>query len=116
MFEGLAREAIREIVGIQLARLRDTADLRGYALGWEPEIVEYLSTAWEPRFGVRHLATILRHRIVEQLSVAEAQGELAGVKRIALDAPPHDPPLAPEMPAGAASRERREDALVIHLF
>jgi ATP-dependent Clp protease ATP-binding subunit ClpA len=116
VFGGLSRDAIREIIGVQLARLRDTADLRGYALGWEPEIVEYLSAAWEPRFGVRHLATILRHRIVEQLSVAEAQGELAGVKRIALDAPPNDAPLPPGAPPGAASRERREDTLVIHLF
>jgi hypothetical protein len=54
------------------------------SLEWDLELVGHLAVQWQPRFGVRHLTTILRNRITEQPSVAEARGELKGVRTIRL--------------------------------
>ena len=96
----------------QLDGLRHTADLRGYELTWEPELVAFLCARWEPSFGVRQLNSVLRSRIVEQLSVADTQGELAGVRRILLR------PSASQgagIPAGAAARERAGETMIVEL-
>jgi ATP-dependent Clp protease ATP-binding subunit ClpA len=115
VFKALDDAAIRTVIGQQLAGLRQTAEVRGYQLDWDPTLVDYLASQWQPRFGVRHLTTILRHRIAEQLSVGEAQGELRGVSRIYLE------PMRMEAGAerlehsGLAARERRDGTLVIKL-
>ncbi|MFH1330150.1 MAG: AAA family ATPase [Actinomycetota bacterium] len=87
LFEALGPDAIREVLERQLANLDQTADLQGYEFEWDPATVDHLVSQWQPRFGVRHLTTILRHRILEQLAIADVQGELAGVAtiRLALD-------------------------------
>jgi ATP-dependent Clp protease ATP-binding subunit ClpA len=115
IFGGLEHSAVRAILATQLDRLRDTAEVRGYTLEWDPGVVDHLVAQWQPRFGVRHLLAILRNRIVEQLSVADAQRELKGVTRIRLSLLPADGAVAPEGLTGAATRERRDDTLVIHL-
>lgn len=114
VFGGLGQEAVGRIIGKQLASLQEAAEVHGLDLEWSDEVVPYLTARWQPRFGVRHLTTILRHRISEQLSVAEAQGELQGVTRVHLRL------LGPEgggsgaLP-GAATRERHDDTLFINL-
>lgn len=115
IFGGLEHSAVRAILATQLDRLKDTAEVRGYTLDWDPGVVDHLVAQWQPRFGVRHLLAILRNRIVEQLSVADAQRELKGVTRIRLSLLPADGAVAPEGLTGAATRERRDDTLVIHL-
>jgi ATP-dependent Clp protease ATP-binding subunit ClpA len=84
VFEGLDREDIEVVLRRQLEGLGHTAELGGYTLKFDEDVVEHLLTEWQPRFGVRHLTTILRHRILEQLAIAEVQGELADVTRIRL--------------------------------
>ena len=84
IFQGLKQQAIRQLIGVQLERLRASADVKGYALEWTLDIIEHLSARWQPHFGVRHLHMILRNRIVEQLAVAEAEGELKGIRTIGL--------------------------------
>ncbi|MGD2067609.1 MAG: AAA family ATPase [Gemmatimonadota bacterium] len=111
-FQGLDAAAARVIMEKQLQGLREVADERGYELGWDPEILDYLSLQWQPRFGVRHLTTILRHRIDEHLAIADAQGELRGVTRILLE--PMGEAPSPEH-AGIATRERRNQTLIIKL-
>ena len=95
--------------------MRASADVRGYRLEWDGAVVDYLATRWQPRFGVRHLSTILRHRIVEQLSVAEARQELSGVQRIELRvSAPAGGDARPDL-AGLVTREREGETLRIHL-
>ena len=114
-FQGMDADAIQVIMGRQLESLRETADLRGYELNWDPEIERYLTSQWQPRFGVRHLTTILRNRITEQLSVAEAQGELKDVAEIHLQVLPLGNELEEHTYTGVATRERQGRKLVILL-
>jgi ATP-dependent Clp protease ATP-binding subunit ClpA len=111
-FQGLGMDAAQVIICKQLEGLRESAEARGYALDWAPEITTYLAGQWQPRFGVRHLTTILRHRIEEHLAIADAQGELRGVRRIRL-VPVGEQP-SPER-AGLATRTRSDDTLIITL-
>lgn len=125
MFRGLGEEAVSEILLDQMEELRDTAEVRGYELIWEPEVLPHLANQWQPRFGVRHLVSILRNRIVEHLSVADAQGELDGITRIKLRVVGEPPGIKTDDPAqqatvavvmaGNAIQEREGDTLNIGL-
>ena len=114
-FQGLTADAIVSVIQIQLERLRRVAKERGFVLTWEPAIVGYLASRWQPRFGVRHLTTILRNRIEEQLSVAEAQGDLKGVTTIRLAVLETAGGEAVRGLVGLATRERRGDTMIVHL-
>ncbi|MCJ7726771.1 MAG: hypothetical protein MUP76_10345, partial [Acidimicrobiia bacterium] len=85
VFDALTPDAIRVILGRQLDGLEDAAEMQGYRFVWDPAIVDHLVSQWQPRFGVRHLTAILRHRILEQLAIADVQGELTGVEEIRLE-------------------------------
>ncbi len=115
VFQGLDRESIHVIVKKQLDGLRQTAEVRGYELEWEQRLPDHLASQWQPRFGVRHLTAILRNRIVEHLSVADAQGELDGVKKIRLEVLATDDASGGPDLTGLARRERRQETLVIQL-
>jgi|GEM_PF-1426050 len=115
VFQGLDAEAIRRVVALQLETLRASADVRGYRLEWDEAVVDILANCWEPRFGVRHLSTILRHRIVEQLSLAEARQELSGVQRIELRVLETAGGVARQDLAGLVTRDREGETLRIHL-
>ncbi len=84
VFEAMERDDVRVVLQRQLESLDRTAELRGYDLEWDDEVFEHLLSEWRPHFGARHLFTILRNRIVEQLAIAEVQGELRDIKRIRL--------------------------------
>jgi ATP-dependent Clp protease ATP-binding subunit ClpA len=112
IFSELDRDNILIVIERQLSGLEEMAELRGYELEWDPAIVRYLADQWEPRFGVRHLTTIVKNRVSEQLSVADAQGELEGVKRIRLE---HLDPAAGTVSIGGARRRREEETLIIEL-
>jgi ATP-dependent Clp protease ATP-binding subunit ClpA len=109
LFEGLTGEVVSGIVALQLEQLGRMAELRGKSLAWEPGVVRHLAHRWQPRFGVRYLTAILRNRILEQLGMAEATGELDAVSRIRLC--PGDAP--DEYLAGASSR--RVDGDTLHI-
>jgi ATP-dependent Clp protease ATP-binding subunit ClpA len=109
VFEALGPEAIRVILERQLASLDQDAEWQGYEFEWDPAIVEHLVSQWQPRFGVRHLTTILRHRILEQLAIADAQGELAGVTAIRLA-------IAEDAAVGALGGRRRDDEVMTILI
>jgi ATP-dependent Clp protease ATP-binding subunit ClpA len=114
-FRALDKSAIAQVVQLQLERLRDIASQRRLQLDWDPGIVGRLSERWQPRFGVRHMASILRNRIEEQLGVAGAQGELKGVKKIHLRLLPSAGAEDPQGPVGLATRELRDDTLFVNL-
>ncbi|MCB2222722.1 MAG: AAA family ATPase [Actinobacteria bacterium] len=85
VFEALDQDDIRVILERQLDGLEGAAELQGYTLTWDPAIVDHLVDQWQPRFGVRHLTSILRHRILEQLAIADVQGELQGIEEVRLE-------------------------------
>jgi ATP-dependent Clp protease ATP-binding subunit ClpA len=110
VFEGMERDEIETVLERQLQRLGETAELRGYALEYEADVVQHLLAQWQPRFGVRQLTTILRHRIVEQLAIAEVQGELKGVTKIRLDRLPGG-----ESVGGLAARKVEGETITIYV-
>jgi len=85
VFDSLSEEAIRIILERQLEAIDETAEMQGYDLEWDEAIVEHLVGKWQPRFGVRTLTSILRHRIVEQLAIADVQGEMRGIEMVRLE-------------------------------
>jgi ATP-dependent Clp protease ATP-binding subunit ClpC len=115
VFRGLDRASIRSVIERQLIGLRESADVKGYTLEWDPELVEHLAGEWQPRFGVRYLTTILRNRVVEQLSVLQAQNELQGVKRIRLVVMAPDSRNDKNHPVGRVAHRREPDTLIIEL-
>jgi ATP-dependent Clp protease ATP-binding subunit ClpA len=82
VFDAMEREDVEVVLANQLATLKDSAELRGYDLSWDPDVSRHLLDEWTPRFGARWVYNILRNRIVEQLALADAQGELKGVTKI----------------------------------
>ncbi len=115
LFQALADDAVKTILLRQLEKFQTEADRRGLTLTWPSELLDYLVAQWQPRFGVRFLLTTLRHRLGEQLGVAEAQGELKGVSTINLQLlPPFLPGSCRDLTA-AAARERQGDTLIIRL-
>jgi ATP-dependent Clp protease ATP-binding subunit ClpA len=113
VFRALGREDAGKVLVEQLESLRDTAELRGYELSWDPDVEAHLMDEWRPRFGARWVFTILRNRITEQLALADAQGDLKGVKRIHI-VKRADGTAADASPiAGLAARRREDDTLVI---
>ena len=113
LFRGLDRDSIEEILRRQLEGLRKTSELKGLKLMWESDLILHLTSQWQPRFGVRFLSTILRHRIVEQLGIADAQGELKGVKGIRLEVTKADEKQSVSSLAGLATRRLEGDTLII---
>lgn len=115
LFRGLDQEAVKAVLRKQLGKFQTMAELRGLSLDCPPEVVAYLAARWQPRFGVRYLLTALRHRLIEQLGVAEAQGDLRGVKVIRLQVMAIPEPAAPLGLSGLSAYERHGDTLVIYL-
>lgn len=116
IFGGLNPAAVHTILERQLEKLQDTAEVRGFHLLWDDDVIHHLADQWQPRFGVRHLLAILRNRIVEQLSVADAQGELAGVQEIRLEVlSPHGAYRGAPGP-GSATRRREARTFMIGLI
>jgi ATP-dependent Clp protease ATP-binding subunit ClpA len=111
-FQGLSGEVISRIVHSQLTDLAGPARRRKMELVWDAAVERHLAGQWQPRFGVRYLAAILRNRITEQLSVAEAQGQLHGVRVIRLRLLADS---ADATPAGSATCSREGETLVICL-
>jgi ATP-dependent Clp protease ATP-binding subunit ClpA len=115
IFKGLDERSILEVIERQLGRLRETAEIRGYRLEWDARLATHLASRWQPRFGVRHLSTILRNRITEQLSLADAQGELDGVRSIRLETMAVEGAGDHPSLSGLATRRRDGEALMINL-
>lgn len=85
LFQSLHLDDVRGIITRKLTGLQETAELRGLCLRWNDEVIERLARLWQPRYGVRHLSTILRNRLIEHLNLADAQGELRDVGEIQLE-------------------------------
>jgi ATP-dependent Clp protease ATP-binding subunit ClpA len=113
VFHAIERDDIAVVLGRQLERLKDTAELRGYDLTWDPDVFSHLLSEWTPRFGARWVFNILRNRIVEQLALADAQGELEGVSRIHLVLRPEVESEGERQVGGLAGRRREDDTMTV---
>jgi len=116
LFQGLERKSLQTILERQLDGLRQTSEARGYKLAWSDDLVSHLAAEWQPRFGVRCATTMLRHRLSEQLDLAETQGELKGVRQIRLEVLPQRKEPADPTLAGAVTRHREAETLVISII
>jgi ATP-dependent Clp protease ATP-binding subunit ClpA len=116
VFRSLDQDAGRKILGLQLEGLRKASGGRHppVEVDWEPEIIDRLIESWDPQFGARDLNSLLRNRVIAQLSLAEAEGQLDGVTRIQLRVPAHKEQPTDEPPS-AATRSREDDTLFIDL-
>jgi ATP-dependent Clp protease ATP-binding subunit ClpA len=114
-FQALDQEAIGRVLVIQLERLSQTAEIRGYRLTWEPQLIKHLASQWQPRFGVRFLTSMLHHRITEMLSVLEAQGTLAEVSAIRLAKLQMPRGAGPSGLTGGVTWRREDDTLIISI-
>lgn len=113
VFEALERRDVEVVLERQLASLKGTAELRGYDLTWESAVFKHLLSEWTPRFGARWVFNILRNRIVEQLALADAQGELLGVTQIRLVLRPETTPDGGGEIGGLAGRRREGDTMTV---
>ena len=111
VFAGLDRGAIRSILTVHLERLRATAAEHGYTLTWQDELLDDLAGRWRPRWGARHLLSLL-DLVRREISIADAQGELAGVQRIRLEVLTKVGG-AVGVTATGVMRERADDELII---
>lgn len=116
IFNGLDAKAVPEIITRQLESLNELAQLKGHNLQWDDTIVPFLISRWQSRFGVRFLTTILRHRIIEQISIADAGGELKNVQTIRIEVMQLGKTKVNQVDmAGLSTRRREADTLIISL-
>lgn len=115
LFQGLDPETVKVIVTKHLAKFQEEANRRQLTFTWEEELVDYLARQWQPRFGIRYLLTTLRHRLGEQLGVAEAQGELKSLTTIHLQRLPAGLSDQCQGLTAAVGRERQGETLNIFL-
>jgi len=99
-FHALSREHLREIVELQLARLRGRLAARGVGLELTDAAKELVAEAgWDPTYGARPLKRALQRLVENPLALRLLEGEFAEGDRIRVDA--HDGGLVFEQ-AGAA--------------
>lgn len=111
LFTALDGPAVRIILERHLQALARTTEGHNLKLSWAANLIEHLASQWQPRYGVRYLAVMLKHRVIEQLSLADAQSELRDVTSV------HVRPLAGPAAdrVGFATRHREKDCLIIEL-
>jgi ATP-dependent Clp protease ATP-binding subunit ClpC len=79
VFHALDRAQIREIVGLQLGRVRRTAQAQGVTLEFDGSLVDHLAeVGFQPEFGARELRRRIRGLVETQLAGALLRGDIAG--------------------------------------
>jgi ATP-dependent Clp protease ATP-binding subunit ClpA len=111
VFQPLSREAMATVIARQLGQLGEKVRAQGLGFEWNQSLIPHLLANWEPRLGARHLHQIVQNRVVEQIGVADAQGELATVRTIRLEVMENASEGRPG--EGRVEREQRESVLVL---
>ncbi len=90
LFHSLNREQILEIVGIQLKRVQDLLQARGYTLDISPEAKQYLADeGFDPDYGARPLKRSIQKEIQDPLALAILSGDFEGGDTIQVDVAEH---------------------------
>ena len=112
-FQALDRPAIREVISRHLAHLAGAGARRGWRLEWADETVECLLGGWQHHLGARDIIGVVRTRVEEELRLAGAEGDMAGVDTIRLvpSLPAEPPPVA----APQRQPRRRRDGATLQI-
>jgi len=83
IFHALGREQIRQIVQLQLERVKRTAHGQGIELEIDDSLVEHLAQAgYRPEFGARELRRLIRSELETRLARAMLAGEVREGDRV----------------------------------
>ena len=83
VFHALGRSEIRDIVGLQLERVKRTAHGQGVDLEIDDSLIEHLAAAgFRPEFGARELRRLIRSEIETQLARAMLANEVREGDRV----------------------------------
>ena len=110
VFHALDREQIRQIVELNLERVRRTARGQGVELEIDGSLVEHLAEAgYRPEFGARELRRLIRATLETELARAMLGGEVHDGDRVLArwDAAAQQLILEPHRDAPAAKPTRR---------
>lgn len=78
VFHSLTRDQIKDIVGLQLERVKRTAHGQGVTLTFDDSLVAHLADiGFQPEFGARELRRQIRTLVETRLAKAMLQGEIA---------------------------------------
>ncbi len=91
IFSRLAPEQLREIVDIQLGRLRTRLTERDLTLEVADGALDWLAErGYDPLYGARPLKRLIRKEVEDQLAKALLTGEIADGQRVIIDLGPDD--------------------------
>jgi ATP-dependent Clp protease ATP-binding subunit ClpC len=77
VFHALDKKQIREIVGLQLERVKRMASAQGVTLEFDDSIVDYLAeVGYQPEYGARELRRQIRSQVEVLLANAMLKGEV----------------------------------------
>ncbi|TWI68781.1 ATP-dependent Clp protease ATP-binding subunit ClpC [Bradyrhizobium huanghuaihaiense] len=83
VFHSLTREQLRDIVNLQLERVKRTAHGQGVDLEFDPTLVDHLAVVgYQPEFGARELRRLIRSEIETELARAMLAGEVQDGDRV----------------------------------
>jgi ATP-dependent Clp protease ATP-binding subunit ClpC len=78
VFHALDREQIREIVSLQLERLRRSARGQGLTLEFDDSLIDHLAeVGYQPEFGARELRRQIRSLVETELASAMLRGQVS---------------------------------------
>ncbi|MEN2993039.1 MAG: ATP-dependent chaperone ClpB [Bacteroidia bacterium] len=77
LFRPLTAALLRQIVELQLRQVQRRLEEQGIALGWEPEVVEYLAeVGYDVQFGARPLRRAIQQLILNPLAEKLLRGDV----------------------------------------
>ena len=83
VFHSLTREQIRDIVNLQLERVKRTAHGQGIDLEFDATLIDHLAAVgYQPEYGARELRRIIRSEIETELARAMLGGEVKEGDRV----------------------------------
>ncbi|MEX2550804.1 MAG: ATP-dependent chaperone ClpB, partial [Nitriliruptoraceae bacterium] len=86
IFDRLARAQLREIVDIQLARLRSRLDLREVTLAVTDAAMDRLAElGYDPLYGARPLKRVIRKELEDRLARALLTGDVSAGQEVVVD-------------------------------
>jgi ATP-dependent Clp protease ATP-binding subunit ClpB len=83
VFNPLGREELRQIVGLQLDRVRQRLEGRGLQVAFAPEVLEYLiDVGFDSVYGARPLKRAIQREVENPLAMKHLKGELSTDRQI----------------------------------
>ena len=83
VFNPLGEQELRQVVGLQLSRVRKRLESRGLQVTFAPEVVDYLiEVGFDPVYGARPLKRAIQREVENPLAIKHLKGELSAGKEI----------------------------------